>query len=251
MNAAAALAIALAGLFTAVPLRAQDTAPDTAVRLMLNLPAYRLDAIARHRVEYSMHVAIGMRTHQTPVGRFAVSTITWNPWWYPPPSPWAAGDTITPPCPQNPVGRVKLGFGSRYFIHGTPRPRSIGRAASHGCVRAVQDDALNLAAYLVRRVLPDSAAAAERYAAGQETHLLRLPQPIPLEIRYDLAEVRLDTLWLYPDPYGRVPASAARLRQAMRALATVRDTTAIPRAALAVFVARSRRAAVGVPLDSL
>jgi len=216
---------------------------DTSWHLVLQVPAYRLDLMRGARLVRSIRVAIGMRDHPTPLGLFAVSSVTWNPWWYPPRSPWAAHDTITPPCPANPVGRVKLGFGSLLYIHGTPAPRSIGRAASHGCVRVTQNDALALADDLVRAVLPESSEAAARHAAGSFTHRMNLPAPVPLEIRYDLAEVLGDTLWLYPDVYRRSPTTRRRVQLARRALAaTGRDSLAFSDRRLTELVTASRRA---------
>lgn len=240
------LATLLAG--AADPLPAQGPS-DTLLTLQVNLPAYRLEARRGTALLLTVHVAIGQRAYPTPRGRFQLTGITWNPWWYPPPSPWAAGDTVTPPCPANPVGRVKLGFGNAYFIHGTPQQRSIGSAASHGCVRARQEDALALAALVVATTMPESTLAAERYAGGTETRTMRLRTPVPLVIEYRLAEVRRDTLWMYPDVYRRTPATTARIGLARRALA---ETGARPPAesVLRALVARSRRGAAFLALPS-
>lgn len=226
--------------------------PDTGLVFDLNLPAYRLEARRGSEVLATVAVAIGQRQHPTPRGRFRISSITWNPWWYPPPFPWAVNDTITPPCPANPVGRVKIQFATLHFLHGTPAPRSIGSAASHGCVRVHNDDALALAALLVRTALPDSAAAAARHAAGTNTVRMVLPAPVPFISRYDLAEVRRGELVLHPDPYARAPATTTRRRLAQRALATAGfDTTITNRARLDQLIATSRRGTVSLPLDSL
>jgi lipoprotein-anchoring transpeptidase ErfK/SrfK len=41
---------------------------------------------------------------------------------------------------------VKIYFNPPYyFIHGTNDPGSIGEAASHGCIRMTEDDAVSLA----------------------------------------------------------------------------------------------------------
>ena len=184
-----------------------------------------------------MRVAIGARAYRTPTGRFTLTDITWNPWWFPPKRAWAASDTITPPCPANPMGRVKLDFGRGYFIHGTPKPRSIGRAASHGCVRTENANALELARRLVSLVLPESLAVVEGWSTGGRTRRLHLPDPVPLEIHYDLAEVIGDTLYLYPDVYGRVPSLARRIA-AVRALVPLDDQR------LRSLVERSRRGMV-------
>jgi murein L,D-transpeptidase YcbB/YkuD len=225
---------------------------DSGLVLDLNLPAYRLEARRGAAVLATMRVAIGQREHPTPRGRFQIGSITWNPWWFPPPFPWAANDTVTPPCPTNPVGRVKIQFATLHFLHGTPAPQSIGRAASHGCVRASNEDALALARLLVGVALPDSIAAAARHAEGSATVRMRLPTPVPLVIRYDLAEVRGGELVLHPDPYARAPGTAARRRIALAALAAAGlDTARTDRRLLDHLIARSRRGTTSLALEGL
>ena len=226
-------------------------AQEPPLRLVLNIPAYRLEALRGERAGASLRVAIGARGYQTPTGSFTLTDITWNPWWYPPKRAWAARDTITPPCPINPMGRVKLSFGRGYFIHGTPKPRSIGRAASHGCVRADNSDALALARLVVEVTMPESLAVIDGWMTGTATRRLRLASPVPLEIRYDLAEVRGDSLYLYPDVYRRTPATARRLALAVQVLATRGDTLTLQRQRLRSLVERSRREPVAEAVGAL
>jgi lipoprotein-anchoring transpeptidase ErfK/SrfK len=50
------------------------------------------------------------------------------------------------PGPNNPVGVVWVDLSKdHYGIHGTPEPRTIGKTASHGCIRLTNWDALQLA----------------------------------------------------------------------------------------------------------
>jgi len=45
------------------------------------------------------------------------------------------------PGPANPLGTRWMGLGYKgYGIHGTNRPHSIGKAASHGCIRMRNHD---------------------------------------------------------------------------------------------------------------
>ena len=65
-----------------------------------------------------------------------------NPWWYPPPSGWAADSDPVPPGPGNPLGTRWMGISAPYVgIHGTPDAASIGYSASHGCIRMRIPDA--------------------------------------------------------------------------------------------------------------
>jgi len=81
-------------------------------------------------------VATGQSAYPTPAGRFDIIVKWKNPWWYPPASPWAAGEKPTPPGPWNPLGTRWMGLSAPGVgIHGTPKPQSIGYSESHGCIR--------------------------------------------------------------------------------------------------------------------
>ena len=80
--------------------------------------------------------ATGQPAYPTPAGRFQIVVKWVNPWWYPPASPWAAGESPTPPGPGNPLVTRWMGLSAPGVgIHGTPQPQSIGYSLSHGCIR--------------------------------------------------------------------------------------------------------------------
>jgi hypothetical protein len=94
-------------------------------------------------------VATGQSAYPTPTGDYEITTMQRNPWWYPPPSDWAAESDPVPPGPGNPLGTRWMGISAPYVgIHGTPDAASIGYSASHGCVRMRIPDA----EWLFRRV---------------------------------------------------------------------------------------------------
>ncbi len=81
-------------------------------------------------------VATGQSQYPTPLGRFTIVVKWRNPWWYPPPSPWAQGQKPIPPGPDNPLGTRWMGLSAAGVgIHGTPSDASIGYSVSHGCIR--------------------------------------------------------------------------------------------------------------------
>jgi lipoprotein-anchoring transpeptidase ErfK/SrfK len=81
-------------------------------------------------------VATGQHRYPTPLGRFAIVVKWKNPWWYPPASPWAEGQSPIPPGPGNPLGTRWMGLSAPGVgIHGTPSDGSIGYSVSHGCIR--------------------------------------------------------------------------------------------------------------------
>jgi lipoprotein-anchoring transpeptidase ErfK/SrfK len=81
-------------------------------------------------------VATGQSAYPTPLGRFSIVVKWRNPWWYPPSSPWAQGQSPIPPGPSNPLGTRWMGLSAPGVgIHGTPSDASIGYSVSHGCIR--------------------------------------------------------------------------------------------------------------------
>ncbi len=94
-------------------------------------------------------VATGLPQYPTPLGTFEIVNLQRDPWWYPPPSPWAKDADPVPPGPGNPLGTRWMGISAPYIgIHGTPDAASIGYSASHGCIRMRVPDA----EWLFRRV---------------------------------------------------------------------------------------------------
>jgi lipoprotein-anchoring transpeptidase ErfK/SrfK len=94
------------------------------------------------RLVRTFGVATGQSVYPTPLGRFHVIVKWKDPWWYPPSSPWAAGEKPVPPGPGNPLGTRWMGISSPGVgIHGTPDAASIGYSASHGCIRMLIPDA--------------------------------------------------------------------------------------------------------------
>ncbi len=198
-----AIALVAGGLGWPFPAWAQADSTPPPLSLRLNLAARRLDLFTNGQWQASYPVAVGMWDYPTPTGDFKVTTVEWRPWWIPPDAEWAAGQDTMPPGPDNPMGRVKLYFKHLYFFHGTPDVGSIGTAASHGCVRMRNRDAIAIAKRVMLVGLPglDSARVAA-IAADTATTTWRLEQSVPVTITYETIEWQQDTLRLYPDIYG-------------------------------------------------
>jgi lipoprotein-anchoring transpeptidase ErfK/SrfK len=86
-------------------------------------------------------IAVGKPGWETPTGTFKVETKLKDPSWVNP----SAKDVVIPGGdPENPLGRFWIGFwtdGKNWIgFHGTPNPKSVGRAASHGCIRMHHPD---------------------------------------------------------------------------------------------------------------
>ena len=110
--------------------------------IVIRRSSNRLYLYSGMRFRRMFGVATGQRTYPTPLGRFRIVVKWRNPWWYPPKSPWAAGQKPIPPGPGNPLGTRWMGLSSPGVgIHGTPQPGSIGYSVSHGCIRMRIPDA--------------------------------------------------------------------------------------------------------------
>lgn len=222
------------------------------LRLVVNLPAFRVDAYVDDSLVRTLPVAVGMRRFRTPRGHYEVTSIEWNPWWIPPDSPWAAKEKKTPPGATNPMGRVKINFQPLYFLHGTPARASIGSAASHGCIRMLNEDAIALARLVHRfgtpALTPDDL---DRLSSDTtRTRLVELDVRVPIEIRYDLAELRDRRVIVYRDVYE---LATRPLRNEVYALLAERgiDTTLVDSARVRGLVRGVPRAGKSIALDSL
>jgi L,D-transpeptidase ErfK/SrfK len=114
--------------------------PIEEVRLVLKLRERRVYVYRQNKVQASFPVAVGKDGWETPTGSFKVMQMIKDPVWE---QPWTG--ELVPAGPDNPLGSRWIGFwtdGKNVIgFHGTPTPESIGRAASHGCVRMFDKDA--------------------------------------------------------------------------------------------------------------
>jgi lipoprotein-anchoring transpeptidase ErfK/SrfK len=91
-------------------------------------------------------VAVGQEGLETPAGLYHIEEKQENPSWHVPNSAWAgslAGQVI-PPGPADPIKARWMGIFEGAGIHGTDETWSIGHAVSHGCVRMLIPDVIEL-----------------------------------------------------------------------------------------------------------
>ena len=164
-------------------------------------------------------VAVGSPRYPTPIRALALRTIVWNAWWMPPPSPWARHAKPTPPGTHNPLGNIKMPLGASLMLHGTNQPRSIGTAASHGCIRLFTQDAWELARWLQSHsTAPQSEALFQAYARHRHRSVaVQLGVTIPVDLVYDYVEIRADQLHVYHDIYARIGDKWAHIMQTLAA----------------------------------
>lgn len=177
--------------------------PALAPHIIVNVAARRLYFYDHGKVVKSYPVAVGSTAFRTPLGNREMSQIIWNPWWLPPDSGWAKGASPTPPGPNNPLGPVKMDLGSAILFHGTNKPKSIGTAASHGCMRMNSNDAKEFARFIQENyTAQNDPALFEQYEKSRgRSFYVKLENPIPVNIVYEIAEVRDGRLNVFKDVY--------------------------------------------------
>ena len=111
-----------------------QTAPVTNRVIVVSLEDRKLALVEDGQVKKVYTVAVGKPTTPSPTGTFTIARRVKNPTYS------HNGKTVLP-GPGNPVGTRWMGLSVKgYGIHGTNEPRSIGKAASHGCIRMAQKD---------------------------------------------------------------------------------------------------------------
>lgn len=166
-----------------LPLAIDCRAQSTDTHLEISLSKKKLLLFDQGKKVKTYRIAVGRDTHETPTGDMKLSTIVWNPWWYPPKdSQWADANTDMPPGPNNPMGAVKMGIGGRIFIHGTNTRTGAKLLPTHGCIRLSNTGVKQLAGWLQGRFGKNLDAQAFKKSLAEKTQNLTvsLERPIPV-----------------------------------------------------------------------
>jgi lipoprotein-anchoring transpeptidase ErfK/SrfK len=103
-------------------------------KLVVSIPHRKLALIENGKVKKIYPVAVGAAQSHSPTGTFQVENRLMKPTYYHP-------GKIIPAGPNNPLGTRWIGLSTKgYGIHGTNDESSIGKAASHGCIRMHRKD---------------------------------------------------------------------------------------------------------------
>lgn len=122
-------ALTLAVLAASETAFAADSATPISRRVVVSIPDRKLALVENDKVVRLYSVAVGAPVSPSPAGTFTIVTRVSNPTYYRP------GKVVAPGA-ANPIGTRWIGLSQKgYGIHGTDDPRSIGFAASHGCIR--------------------------------------------------------------------------------------------------------------------
>jgi lipoprotein-anchoring transpeptidase ErfK/SrfK len=124
------------------------TAKDLGPTIVVWVDRNRLELYDGFRVERTYDVATAKPGYVTPTGVWTIWDKRENPTWYNPAlDSWGADlPAVVPGGPGNPMGTraIYIDAPGLIRIHGTTDPSSIGRYASHGCIRMHNEDVEDL-----------------------------------------------------------------------------------------------------------
>lgn len=156
-------------------------------KIVINIPTTTLYLYQGDELIKKYRITVGRIDAPTPIGNFKVINKRIKPTWYPP-----DGRNPIPPGPKNELGTRWIGIDKPHFgIHGTIKPREIGKATSDGCVRLKNKD--------IEELYPFISLTA------------------PVEIRYQTIDVKqedgLFKITIYSDIYALGTNTIKRLRK--------------------------------------
>jgi len=212
-----------AGASGAEMLRGPNAVP-TDTRVVVNIPAFRMDLFQNGSLVKSYKVGIGYPEFPLPFGLRKAQTVIFNPSWTPPDSPWVAkmknatpGETIEPGSKDNPLGPIKIPIGSPSLIHGGKSPAKIGKFASHGCVGMTNAQVKDFAMMLMRAANNEvsDTQIAQYLEDKTKTKTVKLGQVIPVELRYETIVLEDGKLHIYKDVYAQDTNTEENLRRVL------------------------------------
>jgi len=115
-----------------------STPPRHSRTVVVSIPDRKLAVISDGKLRRVFAVSVGAAESPSPTGTFQITNRIANPTYYHP-------GVVVPAGLNNPLGPRWIGLNKKsYGIHGTNLPHSIGKAASHGCIRLRNSDVVAL-----------------------------------------------------------------------------------------------------------
>jgi lipoprotein-anchoring transpeptidase ErfK/SrfK len=113
---------------------AQENLAQPAHRIVVSIPDRKLALLDSGRIVKIYPTAVGAPHSPSPAGSFTIIRRVVDP-------VWSSNGKVVGPGKSNPVGTRWIGLSIKgYGIHGTNVPSSIGKNASHGCIRMRNHD---------------------------------------------------------------------------------------------------------------
>ena len=185
-------------------------------RIIVNIPAFRMDVFREGSLLKSFRIGIGYQQFPLPTGFRKAEMIIFNPTWTQPNESWASnpGAIVPAGVKGNPLGPIKVPIGGANLIHGGKDPAKIGTFASHGCVGLTNEQVKDFTRTLVEATNTDlkEDTMAWYLKNRTRTQVVKLPMIVPVELRYETIVMADGSLHIYRDVYHKNTNTEENLR---------------------------------------
>jgi len=195
-------------------------------RVVVNIPAYRMDVFREGELVKSYKIGIGYPEFPLPTGLRKAQSIIFNPTWTPPDEPWVAKmknvrvrEKIDAGSKLNPLGPIKIPIGLPSLIHGGKSTAKLGTFASHGCVGLTTPQVQDFAKLLAQTSGTElSDAVIQSHLKDKtQTKVVKLDHAVPVELRYETIVAEDGKLHIYKDVYDQDSNTEENLRAVLQA----------------------------------
>jgi lipoprotein-anchoring transpeptidase ErfK/SrfK len=195
-------------------------------RVVVNIPAYRMDVFREGELVKSYKIGIGYPEFPLPTGMRKAQSIVFNPTWTPPDEPWVAkmknvsvGEKVDAGSKLNPLGPIKIPIGLPSLIHGGKSPAKLGTFASHGCVGLTTPQVQDFAKLLAQTSGTElsDALIQSHLKDKSQTKVVKLDRAVPVELRYETIVAEDGKLHIYKDVYDQDSNTEENLRAVLQA----------------------------------
>ncbi|MEP6743718.1 MAG: L,D-transpeptidase [bacterium] len=195
-------------------------------RVVVNIPAYRMDVFREGELVKSYKIGIGYPEFPLPTGLRKAQSIIFNPTWTPPDEPWVAkmsgvnvGEKIEAGSKLNPLGPIKIPIGLPSLIHGGKSPAKLGTFASHGCVGLTTPQVQDFAKLLAQTSGTDlSDTTIQSHLKDKtQTKVIKLDHAVTVELRYETIVAEDGKLHIYKDVYDQDSNTEENLHSVLQA----------------------------------
>ncbi len=210
----------------------QPNAIPTDTRIVVNIPAYRMDLFQNGNLVKSYQVGIGYPEFPLPTGMRKAETVIFNPTWTPPDEPWVESSNKVKPGQKiaagnklNPLGPAKIPIGLPSLIHGGKQPAKIGGFASHGCI-GLTTPQLNEFIPILGNLSGSQISETDvtEYEKDKtDTKKVKLNQAVPVELRYETIVVQNGALHIFRDVYDKDTNNEQNLETVLAAYGVTPD----------------------------
>lgn len=179
------------------------------IRITVDVPSFIMTLWQGDKEVAAYNVGVGLKDFPIAIGERTATQMILNPDWNVPDSEWVAerknvkpGERITASDPRNPLGKIKIPLGSGYLLHEAKGVGDLGSLVSHGCVRVLRRDLVDLTKKIASaQNLAVTDQEIDRALLGKKQKFIELAAPLSVDVNYDTMVVENGKLHIYPDVY--------------------------------------------------